>query len=325
MTAAHDDLLAELVGAADSPWAILAQYAAPLSSIITDARLGREVSPARLRTVTAARRDSLSGVTLLPGRGGKSTAVVPVSGIATFGIDFPPFAFSSRKLASTMNELAADTSIERIVLDFATPGGFVTGIPEAADAIFAARKRTTVHAIANPMAASAGYWLASQADRVAVIPSGEVGSVGVFAMHLDASRALDAAGLTPTFIVADMSPHKVEFNMFEPLSKTAKKRALFQVNSVGADFLRAIARGRRMSVATVRATFGGGRVLLPKEALSVGMVDRIATFDQTLATALSLAPGAKQGGAVARAPSPRSVAHNPRHRRLALLRHGATR
>lgn len=317
MPAAHDELLAELAGAADSPWAILSKYAAPLTSIIADTQLGRDVSPARLRAVVA-RRDSLSDVTLMPGRGGKSTAVVPVNGIATYSIDFPPFAFSSRKLASTVNELDADTSIDRIVLDFATPGGMVVGIPEAADAIFAARESTAITAVVNPLAASAGYWLASQADQIVSIPSGMPGSVGVLMLHVDLSAALELEGVRPEFIVSDMSPHKVKGNSFEPLSQAARDRIKFEVNTIGDDFLNAIARGRRMSAATVRATFGGGRVLLPKEALAVGMVDRIGTFDQ----ALSYKPGHQRPGAVARRTPPQAVSHNPRHRRLDILRHG---
>ena len=85
-------------------------------------------------------------------------------------------------------------------------------------------------------------------------------------------------------------------------------------------FVRSVARGRGVSVNHVLERFGQGRMVLAKDAKAMGMVDRIATFDQAVATAVSLTPGAKRGGVVARAPSPRSAPHNPRHRRLAILR-----
>jgi ClpP class serine protease len=48
-------------------------------------------------------------------------------------------------------------------------------------------------------------------------------------------------------------------------------------------FLDAVARGRGVSAAKVRAGFGEGRVLGAKQAVALGMADRIATMEQTLA------------------------------------------
>jgi ClpP class serine protease len=83
-----------------------------------------------------------------------------------------------------------------------SPGGALDGVPEFAGEIFATRGRKKVIAIANTIAASAAYWIASSAEELVVTPSGSVGSIGVFAVHEDLSKALDMAGLKVTLLAA---------------------------------------------------------------------------------------------------------------------------
>ena len=68
-----------------------------------------------------------------------------------------------------------DPNVRAILLDIDSPGGSVEMVAEAAAMIAAAPKSVT--AIANTMAGSAAYYLASQADEVVVTPSGMVGSI----------------------------------------------------------------------------------------------------------------------------------------------------
>jgi ClpP class serine protease len=65
------------------------------------------------------------------------------------------------------------------------------------------------------MAASAAFWIASQADELVVTPSGSVGSVGVFAAHDDISALQEQLGVKTTLISAGKD--KTLGNPFEPL------------------------------------------------------------------------------------------------------------
>ena len=159
----------------------------------------------------------------------------------------------------------------------------MTGVPEAADAVFAAAQKKRVIARIDPLCASASYWIASQASEISMLASGDCGSVGVFMLHLDQSAAMEMAGLKPTFIVSEMSPFKTEANSFEELSEEAEDFLQNEVDFVGLDFLNAVSRGRRIPVSEVRAKFGGGRVLDARTARTVGMIDRIGTTDLALA------------------------------------------
>ena len=103
-----------------------------------------------------------------------------------------------------------------------------TGAPRVmkpAQALLDARGTKPITAIANTLAASAAYWLATAADELVVTPSAEIGSIGVFAAHRDFSVALHNAGLKTTLISA--GKYKVEANPFEPLSAEARVPATY--------------------------------------------------------------------------------------------------
>jgi len=82
---------------------------------------------------------------------------------------------------------------------------------------------------------------------------------------------------------------KVEGNPFEPLTSEARDFLQSRVNEIHAQFVADVARGRNTGAAKVRATYGEGRALSAKSALAAGMVDGIATIDDAIARAASLA------------------------------------
>lgn len=212
--------------------------------------------------------------------GNELIAFIPVQGVILHKIHHPPFATATLAIAQAVEEAAANPRVSRIVLDIDSPGGTVTGVPELAATIRRARAKKPITAIANGLAASAAYWIASQASEVVAIPSGEVGSVGVFVLHLDQSGFLNQIGLKATFIKA--GKHKAEGNSLEPLSDEAKAHIQRQVDATYREFLGAVAAGRGVSVSTVEADYGQGRTLLARDALKAGMIDRVATIPDAL-------------------------------------------
>lgn len=169
----------------------------------------------------------------------------------------------------------ADASVKSVDLVIDSPGGSVLGLPETADVIHAANRVKPVRAFVTGIAASAAYWLASQAGSITLTPSGEVGSIGVLDIHADISKALENAGVKLTAVTA--GEHKVERAPFTPLSEDAKSHMQAGVNAWYGDFLSAIRRGRGARVSAT-SNYGGGRMLSAREALSVGMVDFVSSL-----------------------------------------------
>ncbi|CAN7313103.1 S49 family peptidase [Bradyrhizobium sp. LjRoot220] len=290
------------------------RHAPMLTNIVAELAQGIDVSDQTLKGLGRGEFESFSfrsapQMVPLAGGSGKSLAIVSVKGLALYELDFPPYAFSTRVLAQTLTELSEDRSVGAIVLDLNTPGGQVTGTPEASDAVWAVAKRKPVVGIVNPLCASAGYWIGSQCSKLIGVPSGDIGSIGVFMCHVDYSGALARAGVKATFIFA--GEHKTEGNPTEPLSDKARAFLQSEVDQTYADFLAAVARGRNTSSAVVRSQFGGGRCFSAPVAKRVGMIDEINTPSLALQSVASL-------GRMIAFVAPLQMTAEARRRRLAL-------
>jgi signal peptide peptidase SppA len=183
---------------------------------------------------------------------------------------------------------AEDATAQAIVMEVDSGGGMVDQVPETAAMIYGARRAgRPIVAVANTMAGSAAYWIAAAADELVVTPSGKVGSIGVYTMHDNMAKALEKAGIDRNLISS--GPRKTEGHPFGPLDDAAKAAVQAQVQNTYKMFTTAIAKFRGVSVDVVRADpektdahFGGGRSYHAKEAVRLGMADRVATFDETL-------------------------------------------
>lgn len=255
-----------LDGLAEVPWAL---ERAVLAQLIAQAQRGEPI--------TAGPRSPQ------PSRNAGAVAIIPIHGVIEHRSSWLLELFggtSVEDIRGMLRAALADQQVTSIVLDIDSPGGGVAGVTELASDIRAARAQKRIVAVANTTAASAAYWLGSQADQLLVSPSGQVGSIGVYAVHVDISRALDADGITPTIISA--GEHKADGNEFEPLSNEARAEMQRRVDTFYATFVGDVAKGRRTNAAKVLADYGQGSVLLAPQALEAGLVDGIGTLEDAL-------------------------------------------
>lgn len=217
-------------------------------------------------------------------RAGK-VAVLPLVGVVAHRMDLMSEmsgGTSSQRFGQDFDAAMADPDVTAIVIDCDSPGGAVTGTPELAKKILSARgKGPKIIAVANGLMASAAYWICSAADEVVASPSAEVGSIGCYMVHLDASAYHEKEGLAYSIIKA--GEHKAEGNPYEPLSDDARAHLQAMVDEYHDQFVGAVAKHRGASAKDVRANYGQGRTLTAKQALAAGMVDRVATLEDTLA------------------------------------------
>jgi capsid assembly protease len=203
-------------------------------------------------------------------------AVIPFTGSIWYrSTSLLDFFFGTSLLASdrALDDADQDSAVETIILDFDTGGGGVAGVPEFAARVRDVRQRKPVVALINTTCCSAGYWIASQASTIVATPSGETGSVGVRMVHYDASGMNAELGIKPTHIATPRS--KVAGTEDEPLNDDTRKYLQQQVDRVYADFVNDVARGRGISVETVKKHFGQGLVVDAREALRKRMIDQI--------------------------------------------------
>lgn len=225
-------------------------------------------------------------------RGGRApartggVATVPLKGVLMpGGMDFLSWLFDIpsglEAFRAQFSEAIDDPEVEAVVIDVDSPGGPVDLIPETAAQVRAGRERKPVVAACNTMAASAAYWIASQADEVVVTPSGQAGSIGVWSAHLDRSGQYELMGIKPTLISA--GKYKVEGNAYEPLGDEARKHWQAEVDEYYRMFTGDVAAGRGVTRDEVVDGYGEGQCLPARQAKSAGLVDRVETLADTVA------------------------------------------
>lgn len=262
-------------------WAIMPEKLDAMSAFLKFAANGGKYSPEevaeQIGPKAAGGRQS--------GSQASTIAVIPIQGIidqkaARVDDISGPGGTSTEQTAKSLRSALADQTVKAIILDIDSPGGTVYGVDELATEIYKSRGSKPIVSMVNSLCASAAYWLASSADEIVITPSGEAGSIGVYSQHVDVSKFLEAAGQKVTLISA--GEFKVEGNPFEPMTDEARAYVQTRVDDYYGAFTKAVARGRGVGVAKVRSDFGKGRVFGADDAMKSGMVDRIATFDDTV-------------------------------------------
>lgn len=172
----------------------------------------------------------------------------------------------------------ADASIGAIVIDTDSPGGNVYGTQELSQKIFNARGKKPIVAVVNSMMASAAVWIASAADEIVVTPGGEIGSIGVLSVHTDVSKAEENEGRKTTIIKA--GKYKAEGNPYEPLDEEAYTAIQSRIDAYYDAFVSDMSRNR--GVSKTDAKFGEGRMFGAKDAIAMGLADRVGTLEQVI-------------------------------------------
>jgi len=169
----------------------------------------------------------------------------------------------------------ADPKVKAILLDIDSPGGEVAGCFDLVDTIYKARGSKPIWSILNESAYSAAYAIASAADRIYVPRTGGVGSIGVIWMHMDWSKALDAAGFKVTFIT--YGDRKADGHPEIPLAPEALARFQAQIDAMGELFVATAARNRNIPVDKVRAT--QAITYMGEAGVSQGLADGVMAPD----------------------------------------------
>lgn len=261
----------------EKPWAILPMKLALIQQLLTLRAQGHRLTAEEVQAQIGAARPQ-SGPTI-----GGGVAVIPVVGTIMPRADMlmeSSGAVSTQRLAAAFRAALSNPDVGSIILDVDSPGGQVGGVDELASEIYQARGQKRIVAVANHLAASAAYWIATAADEVIVSPSGEVGSIGVLAMHQDISQALEAEGVKINLLSA--GKYKTEGNPFEPLSEEARAAIQARIDEYYQAFTGTVARNRGVKRSEVVSGFGEGRVVGAKEAVALGMADRVDTLDATI-------------------------------------------
>lgn len=234
---------------------------------------------------------AVPGYDYLSKAGTKSGNVVVIPIMGTMSRYGTYCSWGCEDMANWILEANRDETVSAIVLEINSPGGEVDGVEMLGAAV--AQSLKPVVAWVAGMAASAAYWVGSQAREIMLESetSSEVGSIGVLAMHVDASAYYEKEGYKPTIVRADGSESKALWNSIEPLSAETLAETKRSLNLIRAQFIKTVKAGRPRITDAASNTSGvfSGRMFSGKEALANGMADRIGYLGDAIRRADLLA------------------------------------
>ena len=186
----------------------------------------------------------------------------------------------------SLQEARQNDNIKAIVLRIDSPGGNALTSDLIWREIELTKKVKPVVVSMGNYAASGGYYLACNADKIFAEANTITGSIGVFGTLPNFSKLIDRVGIH----VEQVNTHEnaAEYSVFKPIDEKFRIVTQESVERIYNTFLNRVAAGRKMSVAQVDS-IAQGRVWSGSEAVKVGLVDEIGGMDAALKEAAKLA------------------------------------
>jgi len=235
----------------------------------------RSISKEALSTKSEKHLDNTGSVSIRDG-----TAIIPIHGpITARNTFFSLFAggTSLETLAKDFREALSNEDVESILFDIDSPGGVAVGPFEMAEMIFKGRSKKPIYSYIGRNGSSAAYWLASATEKIFVNPSALVGSIGVVTT-IPVQEQPDMDGYKNIEIVSSNA------NLKRPDPKTKEGLAEIrrELDDLESTFIESIAKYRSITPEIIKADFGGGGVVIGRQAVKRNMADALGTYEEVL-------------------------------------------
>ncbi len=209
-------------------------------------------------------------------------AVVVASGEISGG-DLPAGRIGGVSTSALLREARDDDQVKAVVLRVDSPGGEVYAseqIRREVVALQAAGKPVVVSM--GDLAASGGYWISMNADRIYADPSTITGSIGIFGMVPNVARALDKVGVHTDGV--GTTRFAGAFDITRPLDPAVGQVIQSVINKGYADFTGRVAEARHKPVEAIDEV-ARGRVWSGAQAKDRGLVDAFGGMKDAVADA----------------------------------------
>lgn len=215
-----------------------------------------------------------------------AVGLITASGAIMSGNEAGGNTINDEYLARLIEEARLDNEINALVLRIDSPGGSAFAAEQIRTALlqFKASGKPLVVSMGST-AASGGYWIAADADRIYAAPTTLTGSIGVFGLFLTFEEALAKLGFnsdgvgTTDFVGAGLTTG---------LPEHARELIQLGVEHTYRRFVDIVAEGRGLSPGQVERA-AQGHVWTGVDAKALGLVDELGYLDDALAGAAGLA------------------------------------
>ena len=213
-------------------------------------------------------------------------AVVVAEGEITGG-EQPAGSIGGVSTAALLRQVRDDEHVQAVVLRVDSPGGEVFAseqIRREVEQLKAAGKPVVVSM--GDLAASGGYWISMDADRIYADPSTITGSIGIFGLVPNFTRTLDRIGVHTDGV--GTTRYAGAFDVTRPLDPEVGRVIQAVIDKGYAEFTGKVAQARGRTVEEIDAV-ARGRVWSGAQALERGLVDELGGLAEAIADAANRA------------------------------------
>ncbi len=214
-------------------------------------------------------------ITISPG--GQKVALVELTGVI----------YDSRQIVRQFKTYGENPSIKAIVFRINSPGGGVAASQEIYEAVKKVRKSGKPVVVSmGSVAASGGYYVACGADSIVANPGTTTGSIGVILETTNVAGLLKKLGVSVNVVKSGKFK-----DIGSPFRKmTSEERAYLQkyIDNAYGQFVRVVSAERHLPIERVKQ-FADGRIFTGEQALKLGLVDKLGTYDDAIALAAKMA------------------------------------
>jgi protease-4 len=197
-------------------------------------------------------------------------AIVVAEGEITGG-EQPPGTIGGESTAALLRDARDDTAVKAVVLRVDSPGGEVFASEQIRREVVALKKAGKPVVVSmGDLAASGGYWISMNADRIYADPSTITGSIGIYGLIPTAPRALEKIGVRTDGV--GTTRFAGAFDLTRPLQPEVGQVIQSVIDKGYRDFTSRVAQARNRSVAQIDAV-ARGRVWSGAQARERGLVD----------------------------------------------------
>lgn len=220
-----------------------------------------------------------------PGKGKSKIAVIYANGEILDGWDSADV--TGDRFAKMISGIRKDESVKAVLLRVNSPGGSVVASDKIKTELDLLKAEKPLVASYGGYAASGGYWISNNCEKIFSDPVTLTGSIGVFGMVPDLSKTLsDIAHVNITAVSSNK--HGDMFSMMRPFTPEEMDYMQASIENIYTKFVSIVAEGRNLDPDFVDS-IAQGRVWTGADALKIGLVDELGGFKAALEYTAGLA------------------------------------
>ena len=184
-----------------------------------------------------------------------------------------------------IEEASNDKRIKAIVLRINSPGGSAITSDIIWNSIEKAKLKKPIVVSMGDVAASGGYYIACNANKIIANPFTVTGSIGVFAVLPNIAKVSESLGINAQHVTTHKNA--LGYSVFEEISPGFKKSIKEGIMDIYSTFKNKVSKGRNIPIETVEE-IAQGRIWTGGQALENGLIDQLGSLDDALAAAAEL-------------------------------------